>query len=133
MRCEWEKSTQGDVSVWVQVSTHTVLFPYFPLLHPLPCCVTASQASKLLPTDPPASSAPGAWGLCQGGVHEELPRRVSQDPHANSRSSPGQITGLQSAPATGEERGCVRKPGWGRKTRFHKGVHKEGIRLVERP
>lgn len=46
MRCEWEKSTQGDVSVWVQVSTHTVLFPYFPLLHPLPCCITANQTHR---------------------------------------------------------------------------------------
>lgn len=40
---------------------------------------------------------------------------ASQAPPATLYHSPGQITGLQSAPATWEERGHMRKPGWGKK------------------
>lgn len=41
---------------------------------------------------------------------------ASQAPPATLYHSPGQITGLQSAPATWEERGHMRKPGWAKKT-----------------
>lgn len=51
MRCGEEKSPQGDVKVWVQVSTHTVLFA---------SSVAARQMSGPH-AHPPASSAPGAW------------------------------------------------------------------------
>lgn len=61
-------------------------------------------------TGPPASSAPGGWGFYWGGVHEELPQVVSQSPPVTLYNSPGQIAGLQSAPATWEEGPCEEAP-----------------------
>ena len=55
-------------------------------------------------TSPPASSAPGSWGFYWGGVHKESTQVASQVPPATLYHSPGQITVLQSAPATWEER-----------------------------
>lgn len=106
MRCGLERTHQCDVNMWVQVSTHTVLFPHPLSSHfslPQPChCPSGIKA--VAHSDPPASSAPGSWGFYWGGVHEELPQVVSQAPPAPFYNSPGQITGLQSAPATWEER-----------------------------
>lgn len=82
-------------------SPPTLSYSHTPLSSCIPSerCPGQSGIKAVAHTDPPASSAPGAWGLCQGGVREELPQRVSQTPRANSHNSPGQITGLQSAPA----------------------------------
>lgn len=84
MRCGWEKSTQGDVRVWVQVSTHTVLFPYFSLLpRPLPSCVAANPASKLLPTQTHLHLQLLELGGCarvgsMGSRHSGFPRTLVQ-------------------------------------------------------
>lgn len=56
---------------------------------------------------------------------------ASQEPPATLYHSPGQITGLQSAPATWEERGHMRKPGWSRKkTSLSLQTSEEGIRAL---
>lgn len=52
---------------------------------------------------------------------------VSQAPPATLYNSPGQITGLQSAPATWEERDHVRKPSWGRKTSLSLTLMRKGL------
>ena len=85
-----------------------------PISQSQPCqCPSAIEA--VTHTSPPASSAPGGWGFDWGGVHKKSTRVASQAPPATLYHSPGQITGLQSAPATWEERGHMRKPGWGKK------------------
>lgn len=116
MRCGKERAPQCDVKMWVQVS-----HPHLSHSHTTPLSDAQSRhcpsgIKAVTHAGSPASLSPGGWGFCWGGVHKELTRGVaSRAPPATSYNSPGQISGLQSAPATWEERGHVRKPGWGRK------------------